>query len=116
VDAEAFLVFERWVSRPRASDVDLDWPLCKFLFLTDYLQALSIQKPLLQALAFKPDKNRVVPLSLIIPVIYENILPSSPLRRLRIGWVVQYATPEGCENDDWVFPEDFLCELAAAQL
>lgn len=108
VDVETFQVFERWLSNLKLSEFkdldwpfdrrppvfeDLDWPLlCKFFFLTDYLQALSAQKPLLQALASKLDKNRVVPLSLI-PVIYENTLPGSPLRRLWIGWVIQYTTP-----------------------
>jgi hypothetical protein len=28
--------------------------------------------------------------------------------------VVQYTTPEIFEGDDWVFPEEFLRELAAA--
>lgn len=75
----------------------------------------SVQKPLLQALAFKRDKTRVIPLSLI-PFIYENTLPRSPLRRLWVGWVVQRATPEIFENVGWVFPEEFLRELAAAQV
>jgi len=56
-----------------------------------------------------------VPLSLI-PAIYENTLPGSSLRRLWIGWVIQYTTPEIFEGDDWVFPEEFLRELAAAQI
>jgi hypothetical protein len=131
VDVEIFRVFERWLSNLELSEFedldwpfdrrspvfeDLDWPLlCKFFFLTDYLQASSAQKPLLQALASKRDKNRVVPLSLI-PVIYENTLPGSPLRRLWVGWVTQYATPEIFEGNDWVFPEEFLRELAAAQV
>jgi hypothetical protein len=89
--------------------------LCKFFFLTDYLQASWAQKPLLQALVSKRDKNRVVPLSLI-PVIYKNTLPGSPLRRLWIAWVIRYTTPEIFEGDDWVFPEEFLRELAAAQV
>ncbi len=104
VDVETFRVFERWLSNLELSKFedldwrfnysspvfeDLDWALlCKFFFLTDY-QASSAQKPHLQVLASKRDKNRVVPLSLI-PVIYENTLPGSPLRRLWIRWVVQY--------------------------
>jgi hypothetical protein len=87
VDVETFRVFEGWLSNLKLSEFkdldwlfdcesplfeDLDWPLlCKFFSLMDYLQAL----------ASKWDKNRVVPL-LLIPVIYENTLPSSPLRRL----------------------------------
>jgi hypothetical protein len=131
VDAETFQVFERWLSNLQASKFedldwpfnrrpsvfeDLDWPLlCKVFFLSEYLQASSLQKPLLQALVFKRDKSRIVPLS-CIPVIYENTLPGSPLRRLWIGWVIQYATPEIFESDDWVYPEEFLRELAAAQV
>jgi hypothetical protein len=100
VDVETFQVFEGWLSNLKLSEFkdldwwfdreslaleDLDWPLlCKFFFLTDYLQASWAQKPLLQALASKRDKNRVLPLSLI-PVIYENTLPGSPLRRLWIA-------------------------------
>jgi hypothetical protein len=131
VDVETFQVFEGWLSNLKLSEFkdldwlfdcespvfeDLDWPLlCKFFFLTDYLQASWAQKPLLQALASKRNKNRVVPLSLI-PAIYENTPPGSPLRRLWIGWVIQYTTPEIFEGDDWVFPEEFLRELAAAQV
>ena len=29
---------------------------------------------------------------------------------------MKYAIPEIFENDDWVFPEEFLRELAAAQV
>jgi len=39
-------------------------------------------------------------------------VPSS----LSVSWVVQYTTPEIFENDNWVFPEEFLRELAAAQV
>jgi hypothetical protein len=28
----------------------------------------------------------------------------------------QHAAPEIFENDDWVFPEEFLREIAAAQM
>ena len=131
VDVETFQVFEGWLSKLKLSEFkdldwlfdcespvfeDLDWPLlCKFFFLTDYLQASWAQKPLLQALVSKRDKSRVVPLSLI-PVIYENTLSGSPLRRLWIAWVIRYTTPEIFEGEDWVFPEEFLRELAAAQV
>ena len=106
VEAETFQVFERWLSDLEREELDwpfncrssvfddLDWLLlCKFFCLTDYLQAAYVQNPLLRALAFKRDKNRVIPLSLI-SFIYENTPPRSPLRRLWVGWVMQYATPE----------------------
>jgi hypothetical protein len=117
VDAETFWVFERWLSNREESvfeDLDLAL-LCKVFLLIDYLQVSSVQQPLLHALVFKRDKTRIVPLSLI-PLIYENTPPGSPLRRLWVSWVVKYAIPEIFENDDWVFPEEFLRELAVAQV
>jgi BTB/POZ domain len=117
VDAETFRVFERWLSnRGESVFEDLDLALlCKVFFLMDYLQVSSVQQPLLRALVFKRDKTRSVPLSLI-PFIYENTPPGSPLRQLWVSWVVKYAIPEIFEKDDWVFPEEFLRELAAAQV
>jgi hypothetical protein len=117
VDAETFRVFERWLSnRGESVFEDLDVALlCKVFLLLDYLQVSSVQQPLLRALAYKRDNTRIVPLSLI-PFIYENTPPGSPLRRLWVSWVVKYAIPEIFENDDWVFPEAFLRELAAAQV
>ncbi len=80
VDAETFRVFERWLSNRGESvfdDLDLVL-LCKVFFLMDYLQVLSVQQLLLRDLVFKCDKTRSVPLSLI-PFIYENMPPGSPL-------------------------------------
>lgn len=56
-------------------------------------------RPSIQALTLKRDKTRGIPLSLI-PFIYKNTPPRSPLRRLWSGWVVQFATPEIFENND----------------
>ena len=85
VDAETFRVFERWLSnRGESVFEDLNVALlCKVFLLVDYLQVSLVQQPLLRALTFKRDNTRIVPLSLI-PFIYENTPPSSPLRRL---WV-----------------------------
>ena len=63
VDVETFQVLDGWISNLNLSRLkdrewcfdfgspgfeDLDWPLlCKFFFLTDYLQASWAQKPLL---------------------------------------------------------------------
>jgi hypothetical protein len=81
----------------------------------DYLQVSPVQQPLLRVLVFKCDKTRSVPLSLI-PFIYEIAPPGSPLRQLWVSWVVKYAIPKIFEKDGWVFPEEFLRELAAAQV
>ena len=117
VDAETFRVFERWLSNTRVSGFEyLDWALlCKFYVLADYLQISSVQNPILHALALKPKKvNKCVPLS-AIPYIYENTMPRSPLRKLWVDWVVKYANPEVFDGDRG-FPEEFLRELATAQL
>jgi hypothetical protein len=117
VDPETFQDFERWLPDQDVSQFEvLDWErLYKFFLLTDYLLVLSIQKPLLRVLDLKRHKSRCTPISLI-PAIYEKTLPRSPLRRLWIHWVVNHAGPEIFENDKWVFPEEFLRELVAAQM
>ncbi|KAH6667777.1 hypothetical protein B0J14DRAFT_601423 [Halenospora varia] len=130
-DVEAFQVFEKWIvqgSVPAAEGwqltfkrlawqdklEDMDLSLLYKSFLIDFLQVSELRRPLLNALISKQKKIRIVPISLL-PDIYENTLPGSPLRKIWIRWVMETPAPEIFEDGKWEFPEEFLRELAAAQ-
>jgi len=131
-DVEAFQVFEEWIVQCSVPEVE-DWPkrsqrlvwldkledmdfqlLYNSFLLIDFLQVSELQRPLLNALISKQKKIRIVPISLL-PDIYENTLPGSPLRKIWIRWVMETPAPEIFEDGKWEFPEEFLRELAAAQ-
>ncbi len=131
-DVEAFQVFEKWIVQcsvpaveawqltfrrlawlDELEDMDLQLLYQSFL-LIDFLLVSEFRRPLLNALIFKQTKIRIVPISLL-PDIYENTLPGSPLRKIWIRWVMETPAPEIFEDSKWEFPEEFLRELAAAQ-
>jgi hypothetical protein len=100
-DVEAFQVFEDWIVQCSVPEVE-DWPkrskrlvwldkledndfqlLYKSFLLIDFLQISELRRPLLNALISKQKKIQIVPISLL-PDIYENTLPGSPLRKIWI--------------------------------
>ncbi|KAH6669582.1 hypothetical protein B0J14DRAFT_487177, partial [Halenospora varia] len=130
-DAEAFQVFEKWIvqcSVPAVEDCQLSKRLAwldklqdmdlrllyKSFLLIDFLQVSELRRPLLNAFISKQRKTVIVPI-LLLPDIYENTLPGSPLRKIWIRWVMKTPAPEIFEDGKWEFPKEFLRELAATQ-
>jgi len=128
-DVEAFQVFEKWILCRSVPGVE-DWQLAfeslacldgledmdlqvlyKSFLLINFLQVSDLRRPLLIS---TQKKIRIVPISLL-PDVYQNKVPGSPLRKIWIRWVMESPAPEIFEDGKWEFPEEFLRELAAAQ-
>ena len=109
---EAFTIIASWPSdRDPLRFKDLEWNLlCELFVLADYLRISSLKEQLLKSLRWKRHESRIVPVS------SDKTYRGSPLRRLWIDWVLELQAPEIFESKEWIFPMEFMRELAAAQM
>lgn len=114
---KAFDIIARWLSdRDAVRFEDLEWSLlCEIFVLVDYLGISSLEQPLLNSICSKRRESGIVPVS-SVPFVYNRTHRGSPLRRLLVDWVVELQAPEIFESEEWIFPVEFLRELAAAQM
>ena len=114
---EAFTIIVSWLSnRDPLRFKDLEWTLlCEMFVLADYLRISPLEEQLLKSLRWKRHKSGTVLVS-SVPFVYDKTYRSSPLRRLWVDWVLELQAPEIFESEEWIFPMEFMRELAAAQM
>ena len=114
---KAFAIIASWLSdRDLLRFRDLEWNLlCEIFVLAGYLCIPSLEEQLLKSLCWKRHESGTVPVS-SVPLVYDKTYRGSPLRRLWVDWVLELQAPEIFESEEWIFPMEFMRELAAAQM